>query len=850
MSERQAIETLQVKIGGMSCSFCTETIRKAYGRMEGVYEVHVSLSHEEALIRFDPQKVTPTKLRDTLRSLGYTVRDPRKVRSFEEQEEELRTERRRLTLAGVFTATSAGLMLIMQLGVVPRSVLQPVVLAVMPLLAVTTVFGPGLYILKMAYHSLRRGILNQHVLLELGAFAGLIGGGLGLVGKRLEVPGLQFPAADFFAVATFITTYHILSGYTSLLVRTRASQSVRKLLDLQPATARVIRGGREEETPIEEVQPGDRVRVRPGESIPVDGRVVEGASGVDESLVTGESMPAEKNVGDEVIGGSVNQSGTLLIEVTKVGAESFLQQIARYIEAARAMKPGILQAVDVVLKYYVPGILTFSALGFLIWTAGAWVVTRQMHVTRAIFATLAVLVMGYPCALGMATPLAMIRGGGEAAQKGILMRSGEAFQVLKDVQVVVLDKTGTITRGRPAVTDALILDRSVSSQSKMGNPRSEILWLAASVEMASEHPLGRAIVHHALERGLDLAEAGDFQTLPGKGVRATLDGRTVFVGSPAFFAQDLGVDLTPIQADLERLQNLGKTVVLVGLADEGPTTNDPGTRSSVVHPPSSIVGLIAIADTLKVDAREAVARMKAAGLQPIMITGDNARTARAVAAAVGIDQVLAEVLPDEKAATVRELQGQGYRVAMVGDGINDAPALMQADVGIAIGAGTDIAIESSDVILMGERLGGVVDAYYIGRRSYRKTVQNLVLAFAFNGLGVPLATTGLVHPVWAMVAMVLSVSTVLVNSFAGRLLPKVKEPEREVPEFHTIRLHVPSMHCEGCLGTITTALARLPEVVTVEGDLQEKTVTVHYRDSQTTPDDIRQAIDQAGFPVG
>jgi len=543
MSETQAIETLQVKIGGMSCSFCTETIRKAFGRMDGVGEVHVSLSHEEALIRYDPQKITPTVLRDTLRSLGYTVRDPRRVRSFEEQEEELRTERRRLLLAGVFTAISAGLMLLMWLkpvlgpveALVPRAILQPLMLVVMPLLAVATVFGPGLYILKMAYHSLRRGILNQHVLLELGAFAGLIGGALGLIGRWLEVPALQFPVGDFFAVATFITTYHILSGYTSLLVRTRASQSVRKLLDLQPATARVIRNGREEEVPIEEVEPGDQVRVRPGESIPVDGRVVEGASGVDESLVTGESIPVEKRVGDEVIGGSLNQSGTLVVEVTKVGEESFLQQVARYIEEARAMKPGILQVVDVVLKYYVPGVLAFGALGFLIWTAGAWAVTGQVNVTRAIFATLAVLVMGYPCALGMATPLAMIRGGGEAAQKGILMRSGEAFQVLKDVQVVVLDKTGTITKGKPAVTDVvisdfgfrisdlvpaepLILKPSVMvsddfglwiadidspAQSEIRNPKSEILFWAASAESVSEHPLGRAIVDYVLEQGVD-----------------------------------------------------------------------------------------------------------------------------------------------------------------------------------------------------------------------------------------------------------------------------------------------------------------------------------------------------------
>lgn len=828
----RTIETLHVKIGGMSCSFCAETLRKALSRAEGVQEVHVSLSHEEALIRYDPQKTTSSQLQDILRSLGYTVRDPRQVRAFEEQEEELHTERRRLILAGLFTGISAVLMVIMWLRIVPQAVLQPVMLVAMPLLAVTTVFGPGLYILKMAYHSLRRGILNQHVLLELGAFAGLFGGVLGLIGHFFDVAALRFPAADFFAVATFVTTYHILSGYTSLLVRTRASQAVRKLLSLQPATARVIRGDREEEVPLETVQPGDRVRVRPGESIPVDGRVVEGFSSVDESLVTGESLPVEKTAGDEVIGGSINQT------VTRVGEESFLQQVARAIEEARAMKPGILQVVDVVLKSYVPAVISFAVLGFLIWTVGAWLVTGQPNLPRAIFAALAVFVMGYPCALGMATPLAMIRGGGEAAQRGILMRSGEAFQAFKDVRAVVLDKTGTITRGKPEVTDVIIthtrLDEEPTFDTLSPNT-NHLLWQAASVEQASEHPLGRAIVDYALQRGIQPAAVTDFQAVPGKGVRGVVGGRMVYVGSPAFFAGDLGLDLAAVRPEMEHLHAQGKTVVLVGQAVDGQP---------------AIIGLIAVADTLKEDAREAVARMKAAGLRPIMLTGDNERTARAVAAAVGIEEVLAEVLPHEKAEKIRELQAQGYRVVMVGDGINDAPALMQADVGIAIGAGTDIAIESADVILIGDRLGGVVDAYHIARASYRKTVQNLVLAFAFNGVGVPLATTGLVHPVWAMVAMVLSVSTVLANSFGGRLIPRSKGTEQATPDVQRLELHVPSMHCQNCLRTITRVVSRLPAVERVEGDLAQKRVTVFYRGGSDVPEAVRRAIDRAGFLTG
>ena len=518
---------------------------------------------------------------------------------------------------------------------------------------------------------------------------------------------------------------------------------MRRLLDLQPPTARVIRNGSEEEVPIEEVCPSNLVRVRPGESIPVDGEVWEGGSSVDESLVTGESIPREKTVGDEVIGGSLNGSGTLIVKVIKIGEESFLQKVAGYVEEARAMKPGVLQLVDRVLKVFVPGVLVFAGLAFLVWILVPWITTGGPDFTRAIFAVLAVFVMGYPCALGMATPLAMIRGGGIAAQKGILMRSGEAFQVLKDIKKVIFDKTGTITKGEPEVVDVVPLG-SYEVQ--------EVLKIAASAESSSEHPLARAIVEKADEDGISLDKVVDFQTSPGLGVKVSLDGKEVLVGSLRYLERH-GVDISEGKGQAQTLEEEGKTVVAVGV--EG-----------------KLAGLMAISDTIKEDAVEAITRLKEADLEPIMITGDNARTAHAVAGQVGISDVMAEVLPDRKADRVRKLQSQGYKVAMVGDGINDAPALMQADVGIAIGAGTDIAIESSDVILLGERLEGVVDAYYIGKKSYRKTIQNLILAFSFNGVGVPLALTGLVHPVWAMIAMAASVSTVLINSFCTQIEEK------------------------------------------------------------------------------
>lgn len=800
-------ERLQIKIGGMSCSFCAASITKALSRMEGVHEASVNLAHEEGLITYDPTKLTPTQLKETLLDLGYTVRDARQVRTFEEEEAELRRERNNLLLAGGFSAVAVGVMLLMWLDLVPTSA-WPYLLWLMPTLALATVFGPGWHILTMAWASLRRRILNHHVLLEIGAFAGLFGGFLGYIFNA-------FPIPDFFGVAIFITTYHLLSGYVSLRVRTRSSQAVRKLLALVPPTARVVRDGSEQEVPIEQVQPGDLVRVRPGESIPVDGEVVAGASGVDQSLVTGESIPEEKAPGDAIICGSINQTGTLLVRVTKVGEESFLQQVARQVEQARALKPRILVLVDRILQVYVPGVLGFAGAALLIWTLGAWLVTGSPDWTRAIFAALAVLVMGYPCALGMATPLAMIRGGGMAAERGILMRSAEAFQVLKDVKKVVLDKTGTITRGEPAVVEVMAL---------AGYDEREALRLAAAAEDASEHPLGRAVVAAAEAQHVTIPTATDFQAAAGKGVTANIEGHQVAVGSPRFIEEKVGA-LGLARQQVEAMQEAGHTVTV--LAIDG-----------------KVAALLAIADQLKADAREAVERLRAAGLSPVMLTGDNGRTARAIAQQVGITEYHAEMLPQDKAAAVRQLQQQGHRVAMVGDGINDAPALMQADVGIAIGAGTDIAIESADVVLLGERLGAVVDAYHIGKSSYRKTVQNLALAFAFNGIGVPLAASGLVHPVWAMIAMVASVTTVLTNSFAGRMLPKVRRGRAA-----QLTLRIANMHCEHCLDSIKEAARKLEGVEEVIGDPTQQLVTITYRQGMVHPKGIREAIIARGFNV-
>ncbi|MEN2980505.1 cation-translocating P-type ATPase [Tistrella bauzanensis] len=768
---------IRARIGGLHCSLCTSTIEKALGRKPGVDKVAVSLTHEQALIEYDPAVANPAELLQTLRDIGYTLHDPRKLRAFEEEERDLVREGRRFLVAVTFSLIaialiasptgiwSTALPLVATIGLIAfvflvlraqglwvsgasavgLGVFAGVLLLfrealglthvtpwLVGALAAVLVFGIARHILNMAFQALRRGILNQHVLLEAGAFAGLTGGLIGLI---FDPPG--FPTAPFFAVSVMVATYHLFSEWLSLIVKTRSSQAVKRLLDLQPDVARVQRDGRELEIPIADVVVGDLVRIRPGERLPVDGEVVEGHSSVDQALVTGEPIPVERAAGDTVIGGSINGTGTLLVRVTAVGEESFLQRIAREVEDARALKPGLLHLVDRVLVVYTPTVLTIAALATLGWIIGPWLLGSEPDLQRAVFAGLSVLVMGYPCAVGISAPLSIVRGAGEAAERGILMRTGEAFQGYRLVNQIAFDKTGTLTEGRPRLIEI----------EATGIGAEVLLGVAAAAEASSEHPLADAIVTAAFERGITPPEVERFEAVPGRGVRARIGTEAVLAGSPRFMTES-DIDLAPLASRIDALESAGRTVIAVC------RNGQP-------------LGLLALGDIVRSEAAQAVAALKDAGLRTVLVTGDNERTARRVAAEVGIDEIHAGVLPGEKAALVRRLHEKG-RVAMVGDGINDAPALMQADVGIAMGGGTDIAIDSADIIILGNQLDGVVTAREISRRSYRKMVQNVSLAFLFNGIGVPLAATGLIYPVWAMAAMAVSVTTIFFNSLWGQ----------------------------------------------------------------------------------
>lgn len=776
-AERPDRARIRARIGGLHCSLCTGTIEKALGRQKGVDKVAVSLTHEQALVEFDPETTTPEALLQTLRDIGYTIHDPNKLRAFEEEERELVTEGRRFLTATAFsllsvaliTEPSGSLSLILPaiatislvafvflvlrarglwtalIGAGGLGALTVGLLAlkgsgalagftpwVVGALAIVLVFGVARHILVMALQAVRRGILNQHVLLEAGAFAGLAGGAIGLA---LDPPG--YPTAPFFAVAVMVATYHIFSEWLSLIVKTRSSQAVKRLLDLQPDTARVQRDGREIQIAVNEVAEGDLVRVRPGERLPVDGEVVDGRSAVDQSLVTGEPMPVERQTGDTVVGGTINGNGTLLVRVTAVGAESFLQRVAREVEDARALKPGLLHLVDRVLRVYTPAVLSISILSFVGWALLPQMLGFAPDLQRAVFAGLSVLVMGYPCAVGISAPLSIVRGAGEAAENGILMRTGEAFQGYRLVRQIAFDKTGTLTEGRPRVHEV---------EAVSGNTE-ELLALAAAAEAASEHPLAEAVVEAAFDADLTPPNVDTFEATPGKGVAARADGTDILVGSPRFLMEH-GVSLTTMEQRVGELEDKGRTVVAV--AREG-----------------DLVGLLALGDAPRDGAAETIARLREDGIRTVLVTGDNKRTAARVARNLALDEFHAEVLPGEKADLIRDLQTRG-RTAMVGDGINDAPALMQADVGIAMGSGTDIAIDAADIIILNSDLSNVVEAREISRRGYAKMLQNISLAFLFNGIGVPAAATGLLYPVWAMVAMATSVTAIFVNSLWGR----------------------------------------------------------------------------------
>ncbi len=738
-------QTVVLPIGGMTCASCVAHVEKALGRVPGVVEVNVNLATEKAIVTFVPGVAGLDDFKKAVAEAGYQVLEaPTEALAEEEREDEaerkMRQARFRMRVAWALTAPIILWMLPEMLwGVMwPNEV---VFNAGIILLALPVLFWVGRHTYRSGFTAALHGYANMDTLISLGTGVSLLSG----------PASFFFPVANYAGVAAMIMAFHLTGRYVEEMAKGRASQAIRKLLKLGARTARILQDGREVEVPIEAVQVGDVMVIRPGEKMPTDGVVVEGESAVDESMATGESMPVNKRPGDEVIGATVNQEGLLKVRATRVGKDTFLAQVIKLVEEAQGSKVPIQEFADRVTGVFVPVVLSIAVLTLVAWLllpgvmaalvrAGAflpWVNPDLGTVTLAIVSMVAVLVIACPCALGLATPTALMVGSGMGAEHGILIRSGEAIQTLKDVKVVIFDKTGTITKGKPEVTD-----RIPNPQSPI--PDAQLLYWAASAERGSEHPLGRAIVEQAQAEGITLAEPREFQALRGKGVLAMVDGQRVLVGSRRLM-EEHRLDPAPLEETLHRLEEEAKTAILVAVNDR-------------------LVGVLAVADTLKEDSRNAIAQLHRMGLETAMITGDNRRTAEAVARRVGIDHVRAEVLPDGKVAEVQKLQERFGLVAFVGDGINDAPALAQADVGIAIGTGTDIAIEAGDVTLVRGELTGVVEAINLSRATFRKIRQNLFWAFFYNVVMIPLAVIGWMHPLLAEIAMATSSVTVVTNA--------------------------------------------------------------------------------------
>ncbi len=747
-----AQETISLPIGGMTCASCASHVEKGLSEVPGVIRAAVNLATERATVTYIPSLVTLNDLKQAVADTGYQVLELEEgaAESEEDQEErKMRAARFRMWVAWGFTTPIILWMFLEMFGGIMWP--NPTVYNLgMIVLALPVLFWVGRTTYRGAWAAVSHGHANMDTLIALGTGVSLLTG-----------PASFFmPIANYAGVSAMIMAFHLTGRYVEESAKGRASQAIRKLLELGAKTARVLRGGQEVEIPIEEVQVGDVMVVRPGEKIPTDGVVVEGESAVDESMATGESMPVNKRPGDEVIGATVNQAGLLKVEATRVGKDTFLAQVIKLVDECQGSKVPIQEFADKVTGIFVPVVMGIAVLTVLAWVfapglmrplvqAGTflpWVDPSLSVLTLAIVSMVAVLVIACPCALGLATPTALMVGSGMGAEHGILIRTGEAIQTLKDVQVVVFDKTGTITKGRPEVTDIIPAE---------GFSRDEVLRWAAAIEQGSEHPLGRSIVEQAQAEGMSLPAPEEFQAIRGKGVSALIEGRRVLVGSRRLM-QENGLNPAALEADMQRLEDEARTAMLVAVDER-------------------LAGIIAVADTLKEDSAQAIAALHHLGIQTAMITGDNRRTAAAIAKSVGIDHVLAEVLPDGKVAEVQKLQDRYGMVAFVGDGINDAPALTQANVGIAIGTGTDIAIEASDVTLVRGELTGVVEAIALSRATFKKIKQNLFWAFFYNVVMIPLAIVGWMHPVLAEVAMATSSITVVSN--ANRLRKVEIRPE-------------------------------------------------------------------------
>ncbi|MEC0127999.1 heavy metal translocating P-type ATPase [Paenibacillus pabuli] len=726
-------EVAQFNLEGMTCAACANKIEKGLNKLPGVTNASVNFAMETARVEFSPGEVSIEDMKEKVSKLGYTAiikADGSSGGASDHRAKELSNQKRKLLISAILSLpllwTMVGHFSFTSWIYVPDLFMNPWFQLI---LATPVQFYIGRQFYVGAYKALRNGSANMDVLVSLGTSAAYFYSLYLTIQWSSMADGMHHGPSLYYETSAVLITLVLMGKLFESLAKGRTSEAIKSLMSLQAKTALVVRDGKELTIPVDEVIVGDVVLIRPGDKVPVDGEVLEGNSSVDESMLTGESLPVEKKVGDAVIGATINKNGILRIKATKVGKETALAQIIKVVEEAQGSKAPIQRVADVISGIFVPIVVGIAIVAFVVWYF--WVTPGDF--AGSLEKAIAILVIACPCALGLATPTSIMAGSGRSAELGVLFKGGEHLEQTHKIDAILLDKTGTVTKGKPELTDVVAL----------GN-ENEFLKLVGAAEKNSEHPLAEAIVVGIQERNIELPGTQSFEAFPGFGIQAMVEGKQLLVGTRRLM-EKYNIDAKAAYHSMSRLEEAGKTAMLVAIDGQ-------------------YAGMVAVADTIKETSKAAVSRLKEMGIQVIMITGDNERTAKAIAAQVGIDHVRAEVLPEGKAEEVKKLQSQGKKVAMVGDGINDAPALATADIGMAIGTGTDVAMEAADVTLMRGDLSSIPDAIYMSRKTMRNIKQNLFWALGYNTLGIPIAAIGLLAPWVAGAAMALSSVSVVLNA--------------------------------------------------------------------------------------
>lgn len=809
-----------LKIQGMTCAACAKTVEKVSKKLEGVNEANVNLATENLNITFDENVFSEEKLKKAIEDAGYTALNEKEAPSFEEnkseKEKEVKIFWKRFIISAIFTIPllyiSMGHMFGLPLPGFLNPNISPINFALSQLILTIPVVILGYKFYTVGIKTLVKGNPNMDSLIAIGTGAAFL---YGVYAVYQVINGNIFYAKNlYFESAAVIITLISLGKYLEAVSKGKTSEAIKKLIDLAPKTAIVIKNNREIITPIEEVKVGDIIIVKPGEKFPVDGEIIDGHTSVDESMLTGESIPIEKNVGDNLVGASINKNGFIKYKATKIGEDTTLAQIIKLVENAQGSKAPIANLVDIIAGYFVPTVIGLALLSGLAWY---FIGGESVEFSLTIF--IAVLVIACPCALGLATPTAIMVGTGKGAENGVLIKSGVALERAHEIEIVIFDKTGTITEGKPKLTDIITI----------GNTKKEkLLQLIASAEKGSEHPLGEAIVNDAVENGVEFKEVTSFEAIPGHGIQVMIDGKNILAGNRKLMLAKK-IDLEQLDDIADRLATEGKTPMYIAIDFKA-------------------AGIIAVADTVKKNSKRAIEKLHEMGIKVAMITGDNKKTAEAIGKQVNIDTILAEVLPEDKSKAVKKFQENNKKVAMVGDGINDAPALAQADIGIAIGSGTDVAIESADIVLMKSDLMDVPTAILLSRSTIKNIKQNLFWAFGYNVLGIPIAM-GVLHlfggpllnPMIAGTAMSFSSVSVVTNALrlkrfkiGGDIMKK--------------EILIEGMSCMHCVKHVTDALNEISGVTDVSVNLESKMATFNALDN-VKDETLKATIEEAGYKV-